>query len=49
MLKCIISSNQTATSFDVSLSATTDYYWKIVVKDNQGGATTGQIWNFKTD
>lgn len=45
----VVSSNQTTASFDVNLSATTDYYWKIVVKDGKGGEAIGQIWNFKTD
>ena len=25
------------------------YYWKIVVKDNKGGQTIGQVWIFTTD
>jgi len=46
----VISADQTGTSLVTStLNTTTDYYWKIVVKDNQGGQTIGQIWNFKTD
>jgi hypothetical protein len=32
-----------------SLQATTLYYWKVVVKDNKGGSTTGQVWNFRTN
>lgn len=40
----------TATSFNVSsLLPTKNYYWKIVVKDNKGGETIGQIWEFKTN
>ncbi len=39
-----------STSFNVtSLLPTKNYYWKVVVKDNKGGETTGQIWNFKTN
>ena len=26
----------------------TTYYWRIDVKDNKGGKSTGQIWSFKT-
>jgi hypothetical protein len=26
-----------------------DYYWQIVVRDNQGGTTVGQVWNFKVE
>ena len=25
------------------------YYWKVVVKDNKGGETSGQIWSFRTN
>ena len=45
----LVSENQSATTYNASLQASTNYYWKIVVKDNQGGQTIGQIWNFKTD
>lgn len=41
--------NQTAKTLNVNLAASTNYYWKVVVKDNNGGETIGQIWNFKTD
>lgn len=30
------------------LQAATTYYWKVVVKDNKGGETIGQVWSFKT-
>ena len=44
-----ISENQTETSYSVTgLSMATKYYFKIVVKDNKGGASIGQIWNFTT-
>lgn len=46
----IESSDQTATNFETAtLTASTTYYWKVVVKDGQGGQTVGQIWNFTTD
>lgn len=45
----IASENQTATTLDVNLEASTNYYWKVVVKDTNGGQTIGQVWNFKTD
>jgi hypothetical protein len=32
-----------------SLIPAKNYYWKVVVKDNKGGETIGQIWNFKTN
>lgn len=45
--------NLNVTNLDVNLTASTNYYWKIVVKDGQGGQTIGQtigqIWNFNTD
>jgi len=46
----IASADQTETSFETpTLTASSTYFWKIVVKDNQGGQTIGQIWNFVTD
>lgn len=45
----IVSSNQTSKTFNVDVTSETTYYWKVVVKDDKGGETIGQIWNFKTD
>ena len=43
-------SDQAAESLNVTnLTASTTYYWKVVVKDGEGGQTIGQIWNFTTD
>lgn len=39
----------TKTSQLTSLSSSTTYYWKVVVKDGKGGETIGQIWSFKTN
>ena len=44
-----IGDNQSAKTLDVNLESSKSYYWKVVVKDNNGGETIGQIWNFKTD
>ena len=45
----IISSNQSAKSMTCcSLDSSTVYYWKVVAKDNKGGITSGNVWNFKT-
>lgn len=44
-----IGNNQTAKTLDVNLDASKSYYWNVVVKDNNGGETIGQTWNFKTD
>lgn len=43
------SENQSTTSLEVDLTSSTTYYWKVVVKDGQGGQTIGQIWSFSTD
>lgn len=39
----------TKTSQLTGLQSATTYYWKVVVKDNKGGETLGQIWSFKTN
>jgi len=41
--------NQAATTLNVTVNASTNYYWYVVVKDGKGGETKGQVWNFKTD
>lgn len=45
----VTSANQTAKIYNAALAASTSYYWKVVVKDNKGGQTIGQIWGFTTD
>ena len=45
----IISTNIATSSLDVPVVASTEYFWKIVVKDGKGGETIGQIWKFKTN
>ena len=45
----MVSENQNTTSFTKNLTSSTTYYWKVVVKDGQGGETIGQIWSFNTD
>ena len=48
-----VGDNQSTTTLDVALDPSTNYYWKVVVKDTKDavilGQTIGQIWNFKTD
>lgn len=44
-----IGNNQTTKTMNVNLVSSKNYYWKVVVKDDKGGETIGQIWNFKTD
>jgi hypothetical protein len=45
----LVSENQVETTVDVTVSASIDYYWKIVVKDANYGQTIGQVWSFKTN
>lgn len=44
-----VGENLNTPTFDVNLNTGKEYYWKVVVKDNKGGETTGQIWKFKTN
>jgi len=41
--------NISAKTLTVNVNASINYYWKVVVKDNKGGQTIGQVWNFVTD
>lgn len=46
----ITSADQSETSFATPiLTSSTNYYWKVVVKDGKGGQTIGQTWKFTTD
>ncbi|WP_445736019.1 hypothetical protein [Mariniflexile sp.] len=42
------SSALTSTSLNVDVNAATNYYWMVVVDDQKGGKTRGQVWRFKT-
>lgn len=45
-----VAENRTTPTYEAtSLQPATQYYWRVVVKDNKGGATTGQVWNFRTN
>ena len=44
----VASPNQSTATLTKTVSASTTYYWKIVVKDNKGGQTIGQVWVFTT-
>nr|WP_288833017.1 SusE domain-containing protein [uncultured Flavobacterium sp.] len=45
-----VATNISTTSWtSTTLQAATSYYWKVVVKDNKGGETIGQVWSFKTN
>jgi len=42
--------NQTSTNFQPSgLTTGTQYYWKIVAKDDHSNTTTGNVWSFTTE
>lgn len=43
-----ITGNSTAKTLEVPLESSKEYFWKVVVKDNNGGETVGQVWKFKT-
>lgn len=44
-----VANNINEPNVTVDLASSTNYYWKVVVKDNKGGSAIGQVWNFKTD
>lgn len=43
-----VGSNIATLSLDVDILASKEYFWKVVVKDDKGGETTGQTWLFRT-
>ncbi len=45
----LVASGLVQTTYDPgTLNENTQYYWKIVSKDNRGGQTTGPVWTFTT-
>ena len=44
-----VSDNIALVSTNVTIEPTKQYYWKVVVKDNKGGETIGQVCKFKTN
>ena len=44
-----IASDISAKTFSQNINPSTKYYWKVVVKDNHGGQTIGQVWDFTRD
>ena len=45
-----VSENQTETTFNATgLTAASTYYFKVVVKDDNGGVSIGQVWRFTTE
>ncbi len=45
----VLVSNLTTKSFATNVSTSGTYYWKVVVKDNNGGTTIGQVWAFNVN
>jgi len=45
----LIAENQSEVTYNINTVSGTTYYWRIVVKDNNGGSTIGQVWNFGTN
>lgn len=43
----LLESNLDSSTYDLSLQEATIYYWKVIVKDNNGGAAIGPIWSFR--
>ena len=44
-----VGDNQTTKTLSVSVNPLTNYYWKVVAKDGEGGESIGQIWSFNTN
>ena len=44
-----IGNNLAVTTANISLEPTKQYFWRVVVKDNKGGETQGQVWKFKSN
>lgn len=45
----LLKENLETSSYEVDLEPNTTYYWKVVVKDEHQGKTTGKIWTFITE
>ncbi|WP_026727144.1 fibronectin type III domain-containing protein [Flavobacterium denitrificans] len=44
-----VSENKATNTLDVTIEPAKQYFWRVVVKDNKGGETVGQVWKFKTN
>lgn len=42
----LVGHNQPSPQIQVQVTSKSKYYWYVVVKDNRGGVTFGQIWDF---
>jgi len=45
----LVLENSSTATHEVNLDTNTNYFWKVVVKDDAGGEAVGQVWTFKTD
>ncbi|MEW7289158.1 hypothetical protein [Aquimarina sp. 2304DJ70-9] len=45
----LVEENMTASQLEVTVSSSTIYYWRVVVKDSNQNAAMGQVWNFRTE
>lgn len=44
-----VGDNLTDKTLNTAVSSATNYYWKVVVKDNNGGQAIGQVWSFSVN
>jgi hypothetical protein len=44
-----VGDNKSETTLSVNLNTATDYFWRVVAKDDKGGQAIGQVWSFKTN
>jgi hypothetical protein len=44
-----VGDNISVKNLNVDLNAATTYYWKVVTKDDKGGASIGQVWSFSSN
>jgi hypothetical protein len=44
-----IGNNISTLSTSIAVEPTKQYFWRVIVKDNKGGETIGQVWKFKTN
>jgi len=45
----IVATNLITNILSVDIVSSQQYYWRVVVKDGNGGETIGQIWNFSVE
>ena len=45
----LVEENFDKLSYDLNVDASSEYFWKIVTKDDKGGQAIGQVWKFSTE